>query len=417
MNITKENFRKAFLIFCWGLYDLANQFFALNIVSLYFVRWITIEKATPEIFYGIAFGISTFFIAISGPVLGAISDTLNRRRPFLIYLTLLSVIFTIILGASDNIFVALLFFIVANFGCQTATVFYNALMVNIAPKDKIGLVSGIGKMLSYSGAILALYFIKPVVLKSGYRATFLPTGILFLIFSLPCLIFIKDQGEKRQINLISFLKKDKIREIFTGLKASIFGPHTIPGLSNFLKASLFGFCVVNTVILFMSIYATKAFKLNEIQITNLIAFSTFFAMVGSFISGYISDRLGSKATLIATFILWIISLSLGAIVKNANLFWLVGSLVGLSLGATWVVTRALVMQLVPAEKTGEVFGLFNFVGYISSIIGSLFWGLILLFFAPLGETGYRLALLSLNLFLAIGLIFVLRLPKANNQVS
>ncbi|MDO9573054.1 MAG: hypothetical protein Q7J37_04150 [Candidatus Omnitrophota bacterium] len=39
MNHYKEKIKKPALVLAWGLYDLANQFFALNIVSLYFVRW------------------------------------------------------------------------------------------------------------------------------------------------------------------------------------------------------------------------------------------------------------------------------------------------------------------------------------------------------------------------------------------
>ncbi|MFH0913409.1 MAG: MFS transporter, partial [Candidatus Omnitrophota bacterium] len=192
MKFSSQKLKNLSLILSWALYDLANQFFALNVISLYFVRWLTIERQSPEILYSIAFVISTFFVAVSAPILGAISDITARRKPFLIYLTLLSIIFTMVLGVSKNIFLGLLFFIIANFGCQTAIVFYNALMVNIAPRGKIGLVSGFGKMMGYSGAVLALYLIKPIVLERGYQATFFPTGILFLIFSLPCLLFIKD---------------------------------------------------------------------------------------------------------------------------------------------------------------------------------------------------------------------------------
>lgn len=410
--MNKENLKNGFLILSWSLYDLANQFFALNIISLYFVRWLTIERGAPEIFYSLSFGISTFFVAVAGPILGAVSDILNRRKPFLIYLTFLSIIFTMILGISNNIFVAAVFFAIANFGCQTAIVFYNALMINVAPKHKIGLVSGLGKMLGYTGAIIALYLIKPIVLKSGYRATFLPTGILFLIFALPCLVFVKDRNSfKQSVNTISFFNKDKIREIFNNLKAIAFDSHNFVGLSDFLKGSFFGLCTVNTIILFMSVYATRAFHLTEIQIINLITFSTFFAIFGSIVSGFISDYVGAKNSLIAVFILWITCLLLGTIVTATELYWLLGALVGISLGATWVVSRALAIRLIPEQRIGEVFGLFNLVGYLSGIVGALFWGLILLFLSRFGEIGYRIALLSLNIFLILGCIFLLRIPK------
>lgn len=410
MKFNKTKLKNGFLILCWALYDLANQFFALNVVSLYFVRWLTLERQAPEILYSISFGISTFFVAISGPLLGAISDKIARRRPFLVYLTLLSIVFTMVLGIPKNIFLGLLFFVIANFGCQTAIIFYNALMVNIAPFSKMGLVSGLGKMFGYSGAILALYLIKPIVLESGYQATFFPTGLLFLIFSLPCMIFIKDKQPKGKLNLIYFFKKDRIVEILRTLKITIFNTYRFPGLLDFLKAAFFGLCAVNAIILFMSVYASRVFGLNEAEVINLVAFSTLFAIAGSIFSGFISDYIGHKRCFGAIFILWIICFLSGTFVRNGYLYRLVGAMVGIALGSTWVVSRALAIRLVPHEKIGEIFGLFNLIGYLSAIAGALFWGIILLFLAPLGVVGYRIALFSLILFMLAGFIFILRLP-------
>jgi UMF1 family MFS transporter len=405
--------KKTGLILSWSLYDLANQFFAVNIISLYFVRWLTLEKNAPQLFYSIAFGVSMFFIAVSAPVLGALSDARNRRMPYLIRLTLLSVIFTMALGLSENVFVALLFFAIANFGCQTAVIFYNALIIDIAPAGKIGLVSGVGRMLGYSGALLALYLIKPIVLKAGYRAAFLPTGILFLLFSLPCMIFIKDKTStmKSGLDVTVKRKRQKAIETFGLLKGLIFSTDRLSSLANFMKSAFCGLCAVSVVILFMSVYATRVFKLNESQIINLVAFATIFAIVGSIISGYISDRIGPKISLIASFILWGIAIALGAFAATSSFYLLVGALVGITLGATWVLWRAMAVKLVSEERVGEMFGLFNLVGYLASMVGALFWGLVTLLLSRIGESGMRLALFSLNLFVALGLIFLLRIPK------
>jgi len=416
MKFNKEKIKNSALIFSWGLYDLANQFFVLNIVSLYFIRWLTLEKKMPELFYSAAFGISNLFIAALGPILGAFSDLSGRRRPFLIYLTLLSVIFTMALGLSENIILVLVFFAIANFGCQAASVFYNALMKNISSQKNIGLVSGIGKMLGYTGAIIALQITKPIVLESGYRATFFPTGIFFLLFALPCMIFIKDTAAKENT---AYETGDgsgipvslKIRQALTALKATVLNINKFPGLADFLKGSFFGLCAVNTVIVFMSIYATRVFKLDENQVINLISFSTLFAILGSFFSGLLSDRFGHRNCFIAVFFLWVFCFLGGALGRNNVIYWAVGALAGLSLGATWVVSRALAIKLVPREKMGEVFGLFNLIGYIAAIIGSLFWGVIVWALSPLAELGYRIALASQILFILCGIIFLLRIPS------
>lgn len=361
--------------------------------------------------YGIAFGISTFLIAVAAPVMGAVSDITGRRRIFLVYLTLLSIIFTMVLGAHKNVYFALLFFVIANFGCQTATVFYNALIVNITPANKVGLVSGFGKMMSYSGAIVALYLVKPIVLERGYQAAFFPTGLLFLIFALPCMLFIKDKQPLKKIEAEHFIGKGKIYGAFKALKTTAFDTHRFPGLLDFLKSSFFALCAVNSVILFMSVYASRAFGLDESGVINLITLSTFFAIAGSFFSGFISDYIGHKRSLFAVFILWGICFMAGAFIRNVHWYWIIGALAGIALGSTWVVSRAVAVSIVPAERIGEIFGLFNLVGYVSAIVGALFWGGMLLLLSRLGEWGYRITLLSMSFFIILGFVFLLRIPN------
>jgi UMF1 family MFS transporter len=413
---TNTRFKTNFLIISWALYDLANQFFALNIVSLYFVRWLVFKKGLPEIFYSVSFGISMFLVAVLAPFLGFVSDFLRRYRIFLVHFTLLSVIFTLLLAVTKNAFCALLFFIIANFGCQMAVVFYNALMVNIAAKNKLGLISGIGRMFAYCGAIVSLYFIKPIVLKYGYRATFLPTALLFLLFSLPCMIFVKDRLPQGKRGLVQFLKRYGISRILRALKRAVSKTYQIRGISNFLKSVFFGLCAVNAVVVFMSVYATQVFGLTESQIINLIAFGTLFAIAGSIISGLVSDYLGYKRSLLLVFVLWVFCFILGALAKGVANFFLIGALVGLTLGSTMVVARALAISLVPQDKVGKVFGLFNLIGYASSIVGVLFWGLILALLSSWAQIGYRIALLSLNIFMFLGIFFLWRIPTKTKYV-
>ncbi len=408
------NSRKSFLILSWASYDLANQFFALNVVSLYFVRWLTLDKGAPEIFYSLAFGISTFFVAMLAPILGTIADVKGRHRPALICFTLLCIVFTMLLGFTQSIWWALIFFGIANLGCQEAIIFYNALMLNICPKDKVGFVSGLGKMFGYCGAIIALLLFKPIIVEKGYQATFLLTGILFFIFSLPCLIFVKDKPAQKNISVKYFLDKKRIVEIFKRLKMSLFETTEFAEVRQFLKAAFFGLCVVHVIMLFMSIYATKVYGLTDVEIINFIAFCTVFALLGSIFSGIISDIIGYRRAMTGVFYLWIISLLGGGILKPP-FHWGIGALAGISLGSTWVVSRALIINIMPREKAGEVFGLFNLVVYASGIAGPIIWGLILLLLSDLGAIGYRIALLCFIPFMGIGIIYLKRIPNYRSR--
>lgn len=372
------------------------------------------EKGAPEIFYSIAFGISTILIALLAPILGTIADIRRRHRHFLIFFTLLSVIFTMCLAFTEDIFMALLFFAIANVGCQTAVIFYNSLMLAISPDQRAGLVSGMGKMFGYFGAIIALVFTKPIIIKQGYQATFFLTGSLFFLFSLPCLIFVKDNSVNTKTGIPVIINRKLIVDIFSRLKITLFSSKQYGGLREFLKAAFFGLCVVNVTILFMSIYVTKVFGLNDIEIINFIAFATIFAIIGSIGSGIISDWIGYKRTMMGIFLLWIFCL-FGAALAVPPFHWMIGALAGINLGSTWVVSRALVVSVVPREAAGEAFGLFNLIGYLSAAVGPILWGLLLLAMGHLGALGYRLALMSFIPFLIIGSIFLLRVPNIKSN--
>ncbi len=399
--------KKYFPILAWAFYDLANQFFVLNISSLYFVRWITLEKKIPEIIYSLFFGISLFLVAITSPFLGTISDMRKKYKSFLVYFTLLAIISTALLAVFGNPFLSLVFFAIANFGTQEAVVFYNSLLIHIAHPSRIGLISGIGRVFGYSGALIALHFTKPIYAHYGYQAVFLFTSIMFFVFSLPCMIFVKEKREAGEFSL----NREEIKKIFKKFKFMLQEIFQVKDLLNFLKGIFLGLCVVNTIILFMSVYAIKVFGLSNEEVVNFLIFSTFFAILGSFLSGFISDYIGYRNSLIGVFFIWILVLLCAIFSTSTFLIKFIGILGGAALGASWTVMRALVTKIIPSDKIGEAFGLFNLAGYFSAIVGPVFWSIILFFFSSWGSVSYRIAFLSIIPFMILGIIFILRLPQ------
>jgi len=400
--------KKYFPVLAWAFYDLANQFFVLNISSLYFVRWITVERKIPEIIYSLFFGASLFLVAITSPFLGAISDMRKKYKSFLVYFTLLAIISTAFLAVFGNPFLSLVFFAIANFGTQEAVIFYNSLLIHITHPSRIGLISGIGRVFGYSGALVALHFTKPIYAHYGYQAVFLFTSIMFFIFSLPCMIFVKEKTKSIKF----FLNKEEVKKIFRKFKFMLQEIFQVKDLLNFLKGVFLGLCVVNTIILFMSVYAIKVFGLSNEEVVNFLIFSTFFAILGSFFSGFISDYSGYRNSLIGVFFIWILVLLCAIFSTSTFLIKFIGILGGVALGASWTVTRALVTRIMPSDKIGEAFGLFNLAGYLSAIVGPIFWSMVLSLFSSLGELAYRVAFFSLIPFMVLGIIFILRLPQS-----
>ena len=392
--------------FSWALYDFANTIFSMNIVSFYFVLWLTYDKECKEVYYSFALGSSIFFAALIMPLLGEISDKLKRRIPFLIVLTLGCVLFTTMLGLVKSISFALFFFCLANFCYQLAGVVYNSLLPQVSTPETLGRTSGLGVSLGYLGAILGLLLVKPFFDVGGRQATFIPSAMLFLLFAIPAFIFIKDLPHPRipRIEL-------KIKPTFLRLLKTLVFIRQKPSLVRFLISTFLCLNAVNTIIIFMGVYAKRVMNFGDTEIIYFMSVSTIFAMVGSYAFGHVTDRWGSKNTLNLVFKLWCLALFLAGIAISRWMFWLVGPLAGICLGGTWVSARTMLVELSPKEKIGQMFGLFGLAGRFSSILGPIVWGIITTWaFAHLGLFKYRLAIASVFIFMFLGLLLFQGVP-------
>lgn len=397
--------RKGVAIFSWALYDFANTIFTMNVISLYFALWVTIDKSGEDILYSLALSISLICSAIFEPLLGSLSDILRRKIPFLIFFTVVCASFTMLLGFVGSLFMGLVIFIFANFGYQLAGVFYNALLVDLGKQDQIGKISGFGVSLGYVGTITGLLLIRPIVLRYGHQSAFLPTGILYLVFALPCFWCVRENKTSLKLNMT--LLWTICNEVYKRVRRTLFSmTFEFQVIRRFFLAAFFFLSAVSTIIVFMSVYVKKAIGLSDAELINLYLFSTLFTILGSFLFGFITDRLRPRRALSIVMGLWIICLLTAGISFNKNIFWVLGPFAGVTLGSTWVASRAYAVELAPKQKIGEIFGLFGIVGKCSSIVGPTIWGLLILIFAFLGNIKYRIAILFQIIFILLGYLFL-----------
>jgi len=324
---------KKLTIFSWSMYDFANTIFAMNVISLYFALWVTVDMKGEDILYSLALSGSMLLAAISSPMMGIISDRIGKRMPFLIFFTFICCVFTALIGLINKLVLGLLFFAIANFCYQIAAIFYNALLPQISGKGQIGRVSGYGTSLGYCGTIAGLLLVRPFVLKYGRQAAFIPTAFLFLLFSIPCFLFVKDRLVGRRDKLRLFLLRGlsakqkgrgkfefQIRGAFKKTKETFVNIKRHPDLFNFLIAAFIALNAINSIIVFMSVYTKKVMGFTDPEIITFYIVSTIFAIISSFIAGFITDSLGSKRTLSIVLGLWCISILLAVISFNKIVF-------------------------------------------------------------------------------------------------
>lgn len=397
----KENPPDKLAIVSWAFYDFANTIFSMNVISLYFALWVTVDHGGQDILYSVALSGSMLAVALSVPMFGAISDQTGRRRGPLMLLTLASVTGTFLIGQTDQLLPGILFFVIANYCYQSAMVFYNGMLPQVAKGSHIGMVSGYGVALGYLGSIVGLIMVKPFVEAGGRSAAFLPTAAMFLIFSIPCFLFVRDPKTTRSLN------KVHPGEAFRTLKKTLANAGQYKLLLKFVLIHFMILDVVNTVIAFMSIYANKVMGFSDTQITTFLITSTSAAMVGSYIIGWLVKHKGTAWSYGLVLWLWILALSIAILSQSQTMFWIVGPLAGLGMGGVWVVSRAYIVELSPPEKLGEFFGLYGLAGKAASILGPLLWGSIVWIFQDTQTFKYRAALTAL-LVIAIVTLFLFR---------
>jgi UMF1 family MFS transporter len=409
----------------WALYDFANTIFSMNIATLYFAVWIVTERGASATMFSIATSASSAVVLFAAPYLGARSDLSRRRKPWVVGLTLACVAATAFLaplaGASlapaTSLVLLLATFAVADVAYQLALPFYNAMMPELVPESEHGRLSGVGTAVGYAGSIVGVLAVAPFVSGQwsiggppGRPAAFLPTAALFLLFSLPLFFLCHDhvprpRSERRAV---------KFGEIAAKIAEAFGQTRKYPGLRRFLFASYLYQDALGTAIAFMAIYAVKVLGLARGEETRLFVALTVPAVIGSFLAGLVSDRLGPRRTLLIVLWGWVAGLAAIALAPNLSAFWAGGVLLGFVFGGIWSVERPLLLTLVPDAEGGRFFGLLVLSARAAAIAGPLLWAFVAdHVFAGFGAgVGYRAAVASLILFMLGAIVLLRGVPDA-----
>jgi UMF1 family MFS transporter len=414
-------------VWAWVLYDFSNTIFSISILSFFFPIWLGVELGAGADVFNYATAAGSLLVMLTAPFLGAVADLRQRRAPFLILLTLLAVAFTAGLSLSGSVLVVVALFVAANYTYQAALIFYNALLPAVAAGRGEGKVSGYGVAAGYVGAIIALvilsYFVSDSETIKSFLGpfgswmdtgtqrnsnTFLPTAVLYLIFSLPAFFLLPDRPvrEPRPVG---------IREVYRNVFTTIRNIRQYTGVGTFIIATALYTDAANTIVANMALYGSQVFGMDGDQIRNLLLVSTAFAAVGSVLFGFITDRIGPKRTLMVVLVLWMFSIVLTALAVAPWMLLIAGPLIGGALGATWTVSRVMLIFLTPPEKLGEFFGLYSLAQKLSAVAGPAMMAVSLSVLEGYGTgISYRISMIPLLLLMILGLFLLSRVPDARS---
>ena len=390
----------------WALYDLANTFFAVAMLSFYFPLWVVEDLGAKELVFSLALAGSMIAVALLMPLCGAASDVRGGHMRYLRWTTLGCIAATALVGWTGRLLPALILFALGNLCYQLGTVFYDAMLWKVAAPESLGTASGIGASFGYLGSMLGLVLLWPFVQRGGHHAAFLPSAIFFLLFAIPSFMLVRDPpAPPSTASLADLFQRANTRLLDTLRQARAY-----PALCRFFIASFFSLNAINTILVFMGVYTKTALGFTEPQIIRFFLVGQGCAVAGSLLFSAVMTRLSARRTLMLIWGGWLVAIGLARIVNDARWLWVIGPVMGLCLGSTWATSRVLLTQLSPKDRLGEFFGLAGLLGRASSILGPLIWGLIVT-----DRARYHRAFEALMLMMAIGLWLLRRVPEPNEQ--
>ena len=414
--------KQKYKVFLWLLFDFANTSFSVMMVTfafpLYFKNVICKGEPSGDALWGFSVSLSMLLVAVISPVLGAAADYSGKRKRFLLFFTLISVIATALLSFSGpgTVVAAIILFILANMGFEGGIVFYDAYLKELASDKSIGRVSGYGFAMGYLGALAILLLVQPLLSKgivlsnmSNVQSSFFVAAIFFALFAAPLFLVLRDEKKEKRAPFSLALLSRSIREV----KFTVQHIMHYPDLARFLLAYFFYNDAILTVIAFSSIYAqnTLGFTTEELIFFFMLVQTT--AIAGSIIFGFVTDKIGPKRTIVITLIIWFVVVVSAIFADSKELFFYTGMLAGMSMGSSQAASRSMMTRLTPQEHVTEFFGFYDGTfGKASAVVGPFLFGLVS------SQAGsQKTALASLLLFFSVGLLLMTRVKSVGTGYS
>ena len=383
----------------WVLFDLANTIFVLGVTSRYFGVWVVEDQGGRDWHVSLAVDLAMIVVIVVAPWMGARSDHFGRRRPYLVAATIVTVAATAML-ASFGVIASLAAFVVGQIGLNLGSIAYDAMLPDVSATETRGRISGIGVAVGYVGSFLAVGTGLLLLEPYGYAVLFRTQALLFFIFALPAFLFIKERPRQVLDGPPPALSQTLQRTIEAWRQTRRY-----EGVTRFLVARFFYTDAMNTVFIFVAIFARTEMGFSDQETDFLTIIGIVMALVGALIAGRLTDLIGPRKTLNGALYLWMIAIALAVVigVTGATQFgWLIGAIGGAGLGATAATDRVYMTRISPPRHLGEFYGLYAVVGRFATLFGPLVWALV----ADGLGFGRVAAIGSLLLFFAAGRIIL-----------
>lgn len=361
----------------WVLYDVGNSAFTMMVSTIFPIYFNSlaggagISDVDYLAYWGYATSVCTLLVAILGPTLGAVADTKNFKKIIFTIAMGVGVFGCVLLGFLSSWLWFLGILIIAKTGYSASLVFYDAMLTDVTEPDRMDSVSSHGFAWGYIGSCIPFVACLGLVLgadsigigmQTAMILAFIITALWWLGSSVPLL-----RAYKQRYYVEA--GPHMIRNSFCRLGRTFVELVKEKHIFVFLLAFFFYIDGVYTVIDMATAYG-QALGLDS---TGLLL-ALLVTQIVAFPAVLIFSRLVKKVkaeNIITICIAAYFCIAVYAYWLDSQLdFWILAVLVGMFQGTIQALSRSYFAKIIPAEKSGEFFGIYDICGKGASVLGT-----------------------------------------------
>ena len=361
----------------WVLYDVGNSAFTMMVSTIFpiYFNYLAGNAGISDVdylaYWGYATSVCTLLVAVLGPTLGAIADTKNFKKTVFFVAMGVGVFGCILLGFLSSWIWFLGIFVLAKTGYSASLIFYDAMLTDVTDPERMDAVSSHGYAWGYIGSCVPFIVCLVLVLGSGkigismemsMMIAFLIIAAWWLVMSLPLL---KGYEQKFYVEK----QKHAVKESFCRLGQTFGNIRKEKHIFMFLLAFFFYIDGVYTIIDMATAYGS-ALGLDSTGLLLALLVTQLVAFPCAILFGKLSGRM-ETCRLITVCIFAYLGIAIFAVfLKSQIQFWILAVLVGMFQGGIQALSRSYFTKIIPAEKSGEYFGLMDICGKGASFMGT-----------------------------------------------
>ena len=402
--------------FSWVLYDVGNSAYtmlACSLIPIWFkntsvgtgVGQISDDRATA--LFALSISIVTVIVALLGPVVGAIADHKDKKKVMFQTAVAGGVIGCVINGFANSWLIFLIVFALTKIFYSVSLTVYDSMLNDVTVEDRFDQVSSYGYAWGYIGSCIPFLLALAAFAFSGGIAGlelmpenvgkiigFLITALWWLWVTLPLL-------KNYQQDNYSTVNKHEISQIFKHIGNTLKKIVTKDKkVAWFLLAFFLYIDGVGTIIDNCTNIGTNL-GLNQIGLVVLLLGTQVVAWIFSLVFAKLSKKYETVTLLLVCIVGYFVVSLYALTLKDLLGFGILAFMVGMFQGSIQSLSRSYFTKIIPAEHSGEYFGIYDIFAKGASFLGSAVISAVMF----MGAT-VNVAVALLAIFFALGFIFL-----------